>query len=188
MQDASPMAQATSVQLMEAPVTQPDSTPFQAPAVEMPPPLPPFIAEPVMENAPAEKLSAVPPPLPVQATEVAATAAPAPAQVEVETVDTPTPASVAQSFGSALAGAMIDQIPDAAPLRTEPRLRRKYTTSDVSSEPLMAVETRTDTVPPVLTQPEPVRRSTPRPRRQQAVSNEPLVFVETQKQDKQPQT
>lgn len=82
---------------------------------------------------------------------------------------------------------MIDQIPDTAPLRAEPRLRRKYTTTDAPSEPLMAVETRVDASPPVLVQPEPARRSTPRPRRRQAVSSEPLVFVETQKPDTPPQ-
>jgi hypothetical protein len=34
-------------------------------------------------------------------------------------------------------------------------------------------------VQPVVAADEPARRSTPRPRRQRAVSSEPLVFVET---------
>lgn len=104
-----------------------------------------------------------------------------------EVVPPTTQVSAAQSFGAPLSGAVIDQIPDAGPLRTAPRPRKKYSgASTQTSEPLVAVETRGDSgQPPILVLPEPVRRTTPRPRRQHTVSNEPLVFVETQKPDAQ---
>ena len=73
----------------------------------------------------------------------------------------------------------VDQIPDAEPIRTAPRPRKNTDAGAAGNEPLVAVETRGDAAPPVLELPEPARRSTPRPRRQHIVANEPLVFVET---------
>lgn len=98
----------------------------------------------------------------------------------------PTPAPAQQSFGAPPAMMPVDEIADAGPIRSAPRQRKQSDGNGIASEPLVAVETRNESVQPVLEIPEPARRSTPRPRRQRTVANEPLVFVETQTQDESP--
>jgi ribonuclease E len=145
---------------------------------------------PVREEAPVAvseaRVEEVAPPAPAYAAPVAevakpaaaaAAAEPAPAEPVVEAAaPVVAPAPVARPVTSF---ANIDQIPDAAPVRTEPRERRKYSVAQASTEPLVSIETSSDKVQPVVAADEPARRSTPRPRRQRAVSSEPLVFVET---------
>ncbi|MFM7462314.1 MAG: hypothetical protein ACKO15_15905, partial [Burkholderiales bacterium] len=122
-------------------------------------------------------------PYPVaSATPVAAPATPTPAA--------PAPAPATTVYRSATAPiAPVDQIPDAAPVRSQPRQRRARDT--VGQEPLVFIETdagkaATNVQQATLAIIEPQRRSTPRPRRERVVVNEPLQVVET-KTDVPPQ-
>ncbi len=86
--------------------------------------------------------------------------------------------------------APVDQIDDAAPVRTQPRERRS--SNSAQSEPLVFIETdagktqATNVGQATLAEIEPQRRSTPRPRRSRDVVNEPLQVIET-KADLPPQ-
>lgn len=139
-----------------------------------PPPLPVMAAEVADVATPAAPVVLdTPPPLPVVATEPVAMPPTLPAAVS------------SKSFGAAISVGIVDQIPDAAPARSEPRQRRRNT-AEAGSEPLQAIETKADIQPVTLVFEEPVRRSTPRPRRQRQTTSEPLVFVETQSGDQPP--
>ncbi|MDX2218715.1 MAG: Rne/Rng family ribonuclease [Burkholderiales bacterium] len=190
------LSDAAEFQVQRAPLApvedqQPAPLPASQDAAAMtPPPLPE--QAPVITEVVAAPASVAPVDIPTPAGDAAEQPA-VPSQAiadsnEVVAIAAAPAPSAAQSFGSTLTGAQIDQIPDAGPLRTTPRPRKKYAGGpDTASEPLVSVETRGDTAAPALqVLPEPVRRTTPRPRRQTIVSNEPLVFVETQKQDAQP--
>jgi ribonuclease E len=170
-----PVAEAPAANEIPAarPWYEPSST-YAAPAAQ---------PEPVREEAPVATAEAraeeVVAPAPVYAAPVAEVTKPveaAPAEPVVEAAPFVAPAPAARPVTTF---ASVDQIPDAEPVRTEPRERRKYSAAQASSEPLVSIETSSDKVQPAAVADEPARRSTPRPRRQRAVSNEPLVFVET---------
>lgn len=80
--------------------------------------------------------------------------------------------------------AVVDQIGDIAPVRSAPRERRRDGRHAVVSEPLVFIETDAGKTQSLAAQQglaefEPARRSTPRPRRERTIANEPLQFVET---------
>ena len=148
-------------------------------------------AEPIQHEA-AEPIHAAAPVEEAPVAHVVAEARPAPAPVESapatpsapldarpEPVRVPAPAYTSPPLQSVVSFAAVDQIPDVAPARAEPRERRKYSAAQTIAEPLVAIETSPDKVQPVVVAEEPPRRSAPRPRRQRNVTNEPLVFVET---------
>ena len=120
-------------------------------------------------------VAAEPPPVVVQAAEPAPVVAAAP---------TPAPAAVVYSSANS-APAPVDQIPDLAPTREAggaPRARRPHAAA--ASEPLVFIETaagktQATDVQAGLAEIEPQRRSTPRPRRERVVANDPLEVVET---------
>ena len=86
--------------------------------------------------------------------------------------------------------APVDQIPDVEPVRPQNRPRRER--SATQAEPLVFIETdsgkaqATAVQQQALAEVEPQRRSTPRPRRERTVANEPLQVIET-KPDTPPQ-
>ena len=86
--------------------------------------------------------------------------------------------------------APVDQIPDVAAVRGQPRPRRER--NGAGQEPLVFIETdsgkanATAVQQATLAAIEPHRRSTPRPRRERTVVSEPLQVVET-KPDVPPQ-
>jgi len=163
MDDSAPQMMAPATMAAEPP-----------PLPITPPPLPVMAAEVAdIAPAPAPVVRDTPPPLPVTAAEPVVTPPPLPA------------AASSKSFGAAISVGIVDQIPDAAPARSEPRQRRRNV-AEAGSEPLQAIETKGDVQPVALVIEEPVRRSTPRPRRQRQTSSEPLVFVETQPGDQPP--
>ncbi len=78
--------------------------------------------------------------------------------------------------------ASIDQVPDVQPLRSAPRVRRKYSEIQAITEPLVVVETAQGNVPQapaVIDEEDAPRRRTPRPRKPRLAENESLIFVET---------
>ncbi len=95
----------------------------------------------------------------------------------------PKPAPTATVYSSATAPvAPVDQIPDVAPPRSEPRPRRERDAHQ--AEPLVFIETDLGKAPvtdgqATLAEIEPPRRSSPRPRRERVIPTEPLQVVET---------
>jgi ribonuclease E len=76
--------------------------------------------------------------------------------------------------------AAIDQIPDVAPVRSQPRPRNRPTSVAQASEPLVFIETQAEKIASVqMVEEEAPRRRTPRPRKAREVVNEPLIVVET---------
>lgn len=78
--------------------------------------------------------------------------------------------------------ASIDQVPNVQPLRSTPRVRRKYSEIQVITEPLVVVETAPGNVPQapaVFDEEDAPRRRTPRLRKPRIAENESLIFVET---------
>jgi len=74
----------------------------------------------------------------------------------------------------------VDQIPDESATRQSSRARRKYSTAEIVSEPLVFIETSPDKIQPVAAVEEEVLpRRTPRARRERKLQNEPLIIVET---------
>ena len=166
-------------------VTQNDSPAMTSSAPEVSPtamstPVPPapkqqpvVAAIPAVVSAPVSAPSAAP-------------VSPAPAAAAVAPVSAPVadPAPAATVYSSATAPlAPVDQIPDVAPVRSQPRQRRDRDTT--GQEPLVFIETAagkaaaTNVQQATLAVIEPHRRSTPRPRRERVVVNEPLQVVET---------
>jgi ribonuclease E len=149
----------------------------------------PASAAPSMTPAAAPSMVSAPTAVPeVQQPMVSAIAAPAPV---VSSPVTATAAPAATVYSSATAPlAPVDQIPDVAPVRSQPRRRRER--NGATHEPLVFIETdagkaaATSVQQATLAVIEPQRRSTPRPRRERTVVNEPLQVVET-KPDLPPQ-
>ena len=150
-------------------------TPAAAPSVVSAPAAVPEVQQPMVSAIAAPAVVATPsaPPAPMVSSPMTAPAAPA--------------ATVYSSATAPLAP--VDQIPDVAPVRSQPRRRRER--NGATHEPLVFVETdagkaATNVQQATLAIIEPQRRSTPRPRRERTVVNEPLQVVET-KPDLPPQ-
>ncbi|MFN8985054.1 MAG: Rne/Rng family ribonuclease [Burkholderiales bacterium] len=153
----------------------PPMTPAAAPSVVSAPAAVPEVQQPMVSAIAAPTVVATPsaPPAPMVSSPMTAPAAPA--------------ATVYSSATAPLAP--VDQIPDVAPVRSQPRRRRER--NGATHEPLVFVETdagkaATNVQQATLAIIEPQRRSTPRPRRERTVVNEPLQVVET-KPDLPPQ-
>lgn len=162
--------EAVSVTQSDLPVTTSSEPDLPTPAVSTA-----VVPTPVQQPLVASSSDVSAPPSAPSATPVAAAAAPTPAA--------PAPASAATVYSSVTAPiAPVDQIPDAAPVRSQARQRRARDT--VRQEPLVFIETDADKAATNVQQAtlaiiEPQRRSTPRPRRERVVVNEPLQVVET---------
>jgi ribonuclease E len=175
----------------DAPTMSPSASEFSPPA--MPQPVAPApVQQPVVASAPAASAPvATPAPVMPAPVAVAAAVAPVAAPVTNTPAPAPTPAPSATVYSSATAPlAPVDQIPDVAPVRSQPRRRRERNAT--GQEPLVFIETAagkaaaTNVQQATLAVIEPQRRSTPRPRRERVVVNEPLQVVET-KPDVPPQ-
>jgi ribonuclease E len=179
---SAPQDGAVVTQVESAAMTS-DAAEFSPPAMSAsmaPAPLQqPGLTSATAANAPVSAPSAAPAmPAPVTASVAAAAApvnTPAPA---------PKPAPSAMVYSSATAPlAPVDQIPDVAPVRSQPRPRRER--NGAGQEPLVFIETdagkaaATSVPQATLSVIEPQRRSAPRPRRARVVIDEPLQAVET---------
>ena len=143
-----------------------------APVVHSPVPVAPVVASPA----------------PAAVAEVAVSAPVVPPAPTPEPALAPQVAVAAPVFVAPVAAAVVDQISDSSPTRTQPRERRR---SDASAaEPLVFIETdagktQSTSVQQTLAEFEPQRRSAPRQRRERSVAIEPLQVIET-KSDSSP--